>query len=51
MKSDLKYFDLIIPCGIVGKEVTSMEKELGTQVDFEEVSKKFIFNFLKLINV
>ncbi len=49
IKPDLKYFDLIIPCGIVGKEVTSMEKELGRMVDFEEVSKKFIENFLNLI--
>lgn len=50
IKPDLKYFDLIIPCGIVGKEVTSMKKELGVEVNFKEVSEKFVVNFLKLID-
>ncbi len=50
IKPDLNYFDLIIPCGIVGKEVTSMENELGKKIDFEEVSEKFVFNFLKLLH-
>ncbi len=49
IKPDLTYFDLIIPCGIVGKEVTSVEKELGTEVDFEAVSAKFIQNFTKFL--
>lgn len=46
---DLKYFDLIIPCGIVGKEVTSLEKELGMEVDFEEVTKRFIEKLINLL--
>lgn len=50
IKPDLKYFDLIIPCGIVGKEVTSLEKEMGSEIDFKEVSEKFVVNFLKLIH-
>lgn len=50
IKTDLKYFDLIIPCGIVGKEVTSLEKELGRVVDFEEVSGRFVSDFIKLLN-
>jgi len=45
IKPNLSYFDLIIPCGIVGKEITSMEKELGKEVDFEEVSERFMVNF------
>jgi lipoyl(octanoyl) transferase len=28
--TDLKYFDLIVPCGLVGRGVTSMERVLGT---------------------
>jgi lipoate-protein ligase B len=28
-KTDLSYFDLIHPCGVVGKKMTSMEKILG----------------------
>lgn len=51
IKPDLKYFDLIIPCGIVGKEVTSLEKELEMEVDFEEVTQIFISNFFKLFQL
>ncbi|MGV6860700.1 MAG: lipoyl(octanoyl) transferase LipB [Putridiphycobacter sp.] len=34
---DLSYFNNIVPCGITDKAVTSMEKELGTKVDFKKV--------------
>ena len=52
---DLSYFGNIIPCGIVDKSVTSMQKELGKEVDIEEVKLKlkgylkqqFDFQFLK----
>ena len=37
---DLSYFGNIIPCGIVDKSVTSMQKELGKEVDIEEVKLK-----------
>jgi len=37
VNTDLKYFNNIIPCGIADKEVTSMQKELGHEVDIEEV--------------
>jgi lipoyl(octanoyl) transferase len=36
--TDLSYFDAIIPCGIVGKQVTSLERELGRPVDLAELS-------------
>lgn len=29
VETDLKYFDLIVPCGLVGKAVTSMRQLLG----------------------
>ena len=38
VNSDLSYFSHIIPCGIDDKAVTSMQKELGFELDFEEVS-------------
>lgn len=38
INTDLKFFDYINPCGITDKGVTSMEKELGHPVDFDEVS-------------
>ncbi len=37
---DLNYFNLIVPCGITDKAVTSMEKELKTSVNMEEVKKR-----------
>ncbi|MDL2145311.1 MULTISPECIES: lipoyl(octanoyl) transferase LipB [Flavobacterium] len=40
---DLGYFDNIIPCGIRGKGVTSLQVELGVEkVDEEEVKAKII---------
>ena len=40
VNSDLSYFGNIIPCGIVDKSVTSMQKELGKEVDMQEVQQK-----------
>ena len=40
VNSQLEYFENIIPCGIDDKAVTSMEKELGRKLDFEEVKEK-----------
>ncbi|NJB83233.1 lipoyl(octanoyl) transferase LipB [Wenyingzhuangia aestuarii] len=39
---DLGYFDNIIPCGIKGKAVTSMQAELGKKVDINEVQQKIL---------
>jgi len=37
---DLGYFDYIVPCGIKGKGVTSLSKELGKEIDIELVKQK-----------
>lgn len=37
---DLTYFGSIIPCGIADKSVTSMQKELGKEVNLHEVKQK-----------
>lgn len=37
VNADLNYFKYIVPCGIDDKAVTSLEKELGNQQDFELV--------------
>lgn len=42
---DLGYFDLIVPCGISSKPVTSMEKELLKKVDHEQVAHDVTRNF------
>jgi lipoyl(octanoyl) transferase len=40
VNTDLNYFKNIVPCGIDDKAVTSLERELGTKLDIEEVKKK-----------
>lgn len=37
VNTNLDYFNGIVPCGIVNKQVTSMQRELGSDVDIEEV--------------
>ncbi len=37
VNADLDYFRHIVPCGIDDKDVTSMQRELGRQLDMEEV--------------
>ena len=48
---NLGYFDNIIPCGIKGKAVTSMEAELNQEVDLEEVKGKILKHFKTLFEV
>jgi lipoyl(octanoyl) transferase len=45
VNTDLSYFNLIIPCGIASKPVTSMQKELGKQLDPNAVSESISRNF------
>jgi lipoyl(octanoyl) transferase len=42
---DLSYFDLIVPCGITAKPVTSMQKELGRELDLNRVAQAVSRNF------
>ncbi len=48
VNTDLGYFDNIIPCGIKGKAVTSLEAELGKKIPLEEVKEKIISHFKAL---
>lgn len=45
VNTNLGYFDHIIPCGIRGKAVTSLEAELNRSVDLGEVKEKIIKYF------
>ena len=38
--SDLNFFNLIIPCGIVDRGVTSISKEIGRKVSLDEVKPR-----------
>ena len=51
VNADLGYFDNIIPCGIRGKAVTSLNNELGlNKVDESEVKEKLLKHFEALFN-
>jgi lipoyl(octanoyl) transferase len=39
VNTDLSYFNLIVPCGITARPVTSMQKELGRDIDLNEVAQ------------
>jgi lipoyl(octanoyl) transferase len=40
VSTDLRYFELIVPCGIAGKRATSLEKLLGRRVEMKEVAPR-----------
>lgn len=50
VNTNLDYFNFIVPCGIVDKQVTSMQKELGRELDFAEVQEKLKRNFEKVFS-
>lgn len=51
VNADLGYFDNIIPCGIRGKAVTSLNVELGVEkVDEQEVKDKILKHFAYLFD-
>jgi lipoyl(octanoyl) transferase len=45
VNTDLSFFNLIIPCGITAKPVTSMQKELGKLPDLNTVAESISRNF------
>jgi len=45
VNTDLSYFDLIIPCGITSKPVTSMQRDLGRELDLNAVAESISRNF------
>ena len=47
---DLSHFEYIVPCGIQGKTVTSLEKELGRKVNYEEVKQKIKKHFAHIFD-
>lgn len=40
VNTNLEYFNYIVPCGIQDKAVTSLQKELGREMDMKEVEEK-----------
>lgn len=42
VSTDLSFYDLIVPCGIVGKGVTTMERQLGRPIEVSEVASAYV---------
>jgi len=51
VNTNLKYFEYIIPCGIQDKQVTSLERELEIELDFEEVKKLTKKYFIEVFEI
>ena len=51
VNTDLSYFNYIIPCGIQNKQVTSLQKELGKEIDIADAKEKVKRNFEKVFDV
>jgi lipoate-protein ligase B len=47
-ETDLKYFELINPCGLEGKKMTTMAKILGTIISRERLVEKIVFHFKQI---
>ena len=48
VNTELKYFENIIPCGIQGKDVTSIENETNKKVSISDIENKLINNLSKV---
>lgn len=51
VNTDLSYFNMINPCGFTDKQVTSLQKELGKEIDLEEVKKVLRHNIANIFNM
>jgi lipoyl(octanoyl) transferase len=51
INTNLDYFKYIVPCGIDDKDVTSMQKELGKEININEVKKILKHHISVLFNM
>ncbi|MBO6212638.1 lipoyl protein ligase domain-containing protein, partial [Algoriella sp.] len=51
VNTDLRYFEYIVPCGIQDKAVTSLDRELGFQVDMNEIKAHTKKHFMDVFDV
>lgn len=50
VNTDLSHFKYIVPCGIVGREATSLESELGKTLDFKAANENVLKYFCEVFN-
>ena len=48
VSTDLRYFDLVVPCGIKGKRATSLERALGHAVSIDEARNRLAHHFAEI---
>jgi lipoyl(octanoyl) transferase len=51
VSTDLRYFDLIVPCGIAGKRATSLGKLLGRKVQRDEAATRISAHLADLLGL
>jgi len=51
VNTDMSYFHKISPCGFTGSTMTSMQIELGHEVDFHEVKERLLREFAKAFDM
>ena len=51
VRSDLRYFDLIVPCGISDRKATSLEKLLARSVSLSEVKPRLVHHVAELFSL
>lgn len=51
VNTDLSYFEHIVPCGIRDKQVTSLQRELGREMDLGEVRQRIRAHFEEVFSV
>jgi len=51
INTDLKYFSYINPCGYIDKGVTSVQKELGKEINFDEAKDKVKRSFEEVFGI
>jgi lipoyl(octanoyl) transferase len=51
ISTDLRYFDLIVPCGIADRKATSLEKLLHRNVSLDEVKPRLVHHLANLFSL
>ena len=51
VNTDLNFFNNIIPCGIFNKQVTSLQRELGREINMNEAKDRVKKNFAHVFSV
>lgn len=50
INTDLSFFQLIVPCGLVDKQMTSMKEMLGTHLQLQEVAERYAAGYAEVFH-